>query len=113
MALTARTSGSTNVVELSGNLDAATAPEIRRKLNDMVDSGHTRLVLDLGEVQFVDSSGLSVLVSTLKNVRAHHGDVALLNLTPPVRSLVELTRLHRILEIFTDEASAVAKVSEN
>ena len=64
--------------------------------------------MEMGRVEFVDSSGLSVLVSAVKAARSAGGDVVLSALTPQVQALVELTRLHHLFEIFADEASAIS-----
>ncbi len=62
-------------------------------------------------VSFVDSSGLSVLVTSLKAARAKGGDLVLASLTPPVRSIVELTRLHRILSTAMNAKEGVEVLS--
>ena len=76
----------------------------------VVEQGHGKLILDLAEVGFMDSSGLSVLVSVFKAARLKNGDVVLLHLNPTVRSLVELTRLHQVFSIFDDETMALARL---
>lgn len=103
-----RSVGNVEVVALSGRLDASAAPQVRQLLRGLVDQGRSRLVVDFADVGFVDSSGLSVLVTALKAARAAGGDVVVLNPTDNVRSLLELTRLHRVFLVFNDEASAVS-----
>lgn len=110
MAFSHRTQGSVDIFSITGAFDAAEAPKIRDELKQVIDAGRAKLIIDLGQVQFVDSSGLSVLVTALKSARAKAGDVVLLNLTPPVRSIIELTRLHRILEISDSEEAALKKL---
>jgi len=103
---------STNGVEiiaLSGNLEADSVPEVRKKIKKIIEEGRRKLVFDLSRVTFLDSSGLSVLVSALKAVRPDGGDVALLKLPPNIRALIELMRLHYVFDIFDDETAAVAK----
>jgi len=95
------------IIRLGGRLTAATAPSVRRQLRKLVDADAARLVIDLSEVTFVDSSGLSVLVTTFKAARGGGGDVVLLQPQPNVRSLLELTRLHRVFQIFEDRDTAV------
>ena len=98
--------GSIDVIKLPNRMTMAGAAAQRHALRDLVDSGRNRLVIDMGNVEFVDSSGLSVLVSAVKAARASGGDVVLLDLSGPVRSLIELTRLHYVFEIFTDMRAA-------
>ena len=75
-------------------------------------SGQRHLVLDLGGVAFVDSSGLSVLVSALKAAKKVSGSVVLLNLTNGVRALIELTRMHEVFQIFADQQAAIDQLSQ-
>jgi anti-sigma B factor antagonist len=111
MGAETRTVGSVEIVSLDGRLDASAAPEVRRHLRSIVDVGKTRLLIDLGAVSFVDSSGLSVLVTALKLARGAGGDVAILKPTADVRALLELTRLHLVFQIFEDEGTAVAALA--
>jgi anti-sigma B factor antagonist len=97
--------GGADVIRLPERLTMANAADHRHAIRDLVDQGHARLVMELGQVEFVDSSGLSVLVSAMKAARAAGGEVVLANLTPQVQALVELTRLHHLFEIFADQQS--------
>lgn len=111
MLLTNTKSDAIDIVELSGRLVMADAPEARQQLKTIIDAGQGKLILDLAGVSFMDSSGLSVLISAYKAVQAKGGDLVLLNLTPTVQSLIELTRLQQVFEIFTDKAAAIARLS--
>jgi len=102
--------GST-VITLPNQLVMNNAAETRKAIRDLIDAGSHRLVLDLEPVGFIDSSGLSVLVSTLKAVQANQGEVVLLRPNDNVRSLMELTRLHQVFEIFEDRDAAVHRLS--
>lgn len=111
MDLSHRNLGKIDIIQLSGRLVMADAPDVRQKLLAIIDDDHNRVILDLAEVDFMDSIGLSVLISVFKAARVRGGDVLLLNLTPAVRSLIELTRLQQIFEIFDDETAAIARLS--
>ena len=89
-------------------MDASTAPETTDQLKSVILEGGARLVIDLSAVTFMDSTALSILVSALKLARKEGGDLVLLRPAPLVRSLLEVTRLERIILSFEDEASAVA-----
>ncbi len=109
----ARTQTADPVIEtvpLVGRLDAAQAPQVRKQIDDLIKQGHTRLIFDMSEVSFVDSSGLAVFVNALKGTRAAGGDIVILSPTAPVRSILELTRLHRILAIVDTHEEAVAAI---
>ncbi len=93
-------------------MNAASVPETHDQLKGVIRDGGARLVLDLSSVTFVDSMALAVLVSALKLARKEGGDLVLLRPTPPVRSLLEVTRLDLVFLIFEDEESAVASFEE-
>lgn len=103
--------GAIALVDLPARMVMADAPELRDALKSLIDGGRTRLVLNLQPVEFVDSSGLSVLVSALKAVQAQDGEVVLLSPNDGVRSLIELTRLHQVFEIFEDRQAAIMRLS--
>ena len=81
-------------------LDANNSEELKVELHRLFDSGTKNLVLDLKEIHFIDSSGLGVLVSGYKNASTVHGSLKLSNLQSQVKSMFELTRLHRVFDIF-------------
>jgi anti-sigma B factor antagonist len=95
------------VIGLSGRFTAATTPQVIDLLQQTAGSGSAQVVVDLGEVSFIDSSGLSVLVLGMKRCREHGGDLRLCRLQAPVRMIFELTRLHQAFEILGDEDAAV------
>ena len=107
MTLERQTAGQVEVVRLANRLDADNANAVRQELDTLMKQGRNRLALSLNQVSFVDSSGLSVFVHAVKMARAAGGDVNLVQPTPAVRSVLELTRLSRIFEIWDDEPSAV------
>ena len=112
MNLSSQTHGSVELVCLPQRLVMANAQEARTAIRGLIDDGRTRLVLDLHAVQLVDSSGLSVLVSALKALQPHDGRVVLLSPSKGVRSLIELTRLHQVFEIFEDREAAIGELGE-
>jgi anti-sigma B factor antagonist len=82
-------------------LDANNSEELKAELRRHFDGGTKHLIIDLKEVLFIDSSGLGVLVSGYKNASIQHGSLKLSNLQAQVKSMFELTRLHRVFDIFT------------
>ena len=99
-----------DIVRLPARLAMADAPGARKAIRQLVDAGRKHIVLDLAKVTFVDSSGLSVLVSAMDATRAAGGDVVLLKPSPTVRSLIELTRLQQVFEIYGHEGRAVERL---
>lgn len=94
------------ILSPSGRLDAHAAPEMRDMLHRLQDEGHHQILVDMSSVSFVDSTGLTVLVSGMKRCRQAGGDLALTQLQQSVRIIFELTRLDKAFEIHPDRATA-------
>lgn len=88
-------------------LDANNSEELKSELNRIFESGSKDLVVDLKEVRFIDSSGLGVLVSGFKNASTRQGTIKLSGLQTQVKSMFELTRLHRVFDIFPTVGDAL------
>ena len=87
-------------------LDQGNCPALKKALEPILAS-HTRLVLDLEQVRYIDSTGLAAILSCLRHLNANEGDLKLCGLSRPVRTLFELARMHRLFEIFPDRDEAV------
>ena len=88
-------------------LDANNSEELKSELNRIFESGSKDLIVDLKEVRFIDSSGLGVLVSGFKNASTRQGTIKLSGLQTQVKSMFELTRLHRVFDIFPTVGDAL------
>lgn len=88
------------VIVMDGRLDAALAKEFKNQMSALVDAGRIKVIIDMARVDFVDSSGLGSLVGALKLVNNHGGDIKIVSPRPEVRTIFELTRLHRIFDMF-------------
>lgn len=89
-------------------LDAHNSDELKSELNRLFESGMKDVLIDLKDVRFIDSSGLGVLVSGFKNASARQGSLKLSGLQAQVKSMFELTRLHRVFDIFQTVDDALA-----
>ena len=96
------------VVRITGRLDISNAPQVKAKAYELVNSGQARMVLDLKDMNFIDSSGLGVLVSCLRRCVAAGGDLCLAEVPEFALSILELTRLTRVFKIVGSEADGVA-----
>lgn len=94
------------VVVKEERLDAHNSDHLKQELGRLFEEGKTSVVVDLKEVRFIDSSGLGALVSGFKNASAKQAALKLSSLQSQVKSMFELTRLHRVFDIYTtiDEA---------
>jgi anti-sigma B factor antagonist len=88
-------------------LDAHNSAELKTAVQKLFEDGKKNLLVDLKDVRFIDSSGLGALVSGFKNAISHQGNLKLSSLQSQVKSMFELTRLHRVFEIFPSTAEAI------
>ncbi len=96
------------VVVQEERLDAHNSGEFKNQVLHLFEEGKNHLIVDLQAVRFVDSSGLGALVSGFKNASSRSGSLKLCSLQLQVKSMFELTRLHRVFEIFADVDEALA-----
>lgn len=96
----------TSVLKVSGRVDLVSAGRLRRVVEEAIDGGRRSLVVDLGEVPFVDSSGVGALVGALKLTRQVGGELRIAAVAPTVRDVLRLTTVDRILRPYdtVDEA---------
>lgn len=88
------------VVELGGEIDLHSAPQLRAALLKLGEEAAPRVVVDLGEVTFIDSTGIGVLVGALKRARETGGDLHFCGIQSRVRRVFEITGLIRVLPLF-------------
>ncbi len=88
-------------------LDAHNSGDLKALLLETFQQGHKNILIDLKDVRFIDSSGLGALVSGFKNAISNQGGLKLSSLQTQVRSMFELTRLHRVFEIFPSTTEAL------
>jgi anti-sigma B factor antagonist len=93
-------------LSLTGRFDASSAAAFRDTIKTLLQDGANRYVVDFQQVNYIDSGGLGSLVAALRQIRQVEGDIKVSGLNERVRSVFELTRLHRIFEIFEDSSQA-------
>lgn len=84
------------LVVVTGELDVATSPRLRRRLDDAVDAGAHDVSVDLSRVGFMDSSGLGALMAVHHRLQESGGGIAIVGATPPVRKILEITALDEV-----------------
>ena len=87
------------IVVVSGEIDMATAPRLRERLIDLIGEGQHRIVVDMSWVEFIDSTGLGVLIGALKRIRSHEGDLRLVIEDRRVLKVFEITGLDQVFVI--------------
>ena len=108
MELTVQKIGDVAVVTLLGEiLDASNSKEFKQDIAPVLEA-NPKLVFDMSQLQFVDSSGLGSILSCLRQLNAVGGDLKLSGMSKPVRALFELVRMHRIFDIFNTKEEAAS-----
>lgn len=105
--LTERHEGKTILSLKEDRLDAHNSAELKDRILKVLEEGSHYLVIDLAEVRFIDSSGLGALLSGFKNAGLRSSSFVLAGLQPRVQSMFELTRLHRVFEIYVSLQDAL------
>jgi anti-sigma B factor antagonist len=108
MEISTRESGKVLIFDIRGDLDAKSATVLKDRINEKITDGKAMILINLSEVPYMDSAGLGVLVSGLKNANRLSGDLRIWGLQDEVKSIFELTRLNKVFQIFDDEGSAMA-----
>jgi anti-sigma B factor antagonist len=105
LTIVTRDDDGTTIVAVEGEIDVYTAPKLRDKITELVGDGVYHLVIDMEGVEFLDSTGLGVLVGGLKKVRAHNGS---LQLICTQERLLKIFRITGLAKVFTIHGSAEA-----
>jgi anti-sigma B factor antagonist len=102
--------GDATVLVLTGQLTIDDGDlAFRKKVHELVENGQVKLVVDLSGVEYIDSSGIGMLVAKVNTVRQKQGDIKLVRLTRPTQSLLAMLKLAMVFETFDDEESAVRR----
>ena len=105
---TVRESGGATVVDVSGRITLGEGSAmLRQTIRDLLNKGQNRIILNLGDVNYIDSSGIGELVSGFTTVKNHGGELKLLHLTKKVHDLLQITKLYTVFDVHSDEQTAV------
>jgi anti-sigma B factor antagonist len=108
LSLDHHAAGERMVVDVGGEIDVYTAPKLRERLVDLINAGHYHLVINLEGVDFLDSTGLGVLVGVLKRVRAHEGSLHLVCTQERLLKIFRITGLAKVFPIHDSVESATS-----
>jgi anti-sigma B factor antagonist len=105
---TTRETGDVTLVDLSGRIALGEGSALLRKtVRDLVEAGKLKILLNLGDVNYIDSSGIGELVSGFTAVRNRGGELKLLNLTKKIHDLLQITKLFTVFDVYSEESTAV------
>jgi anti-sigma B factor antagonist len=104
-----RTVGDVTVMDLSGKITIGEGSvQLREAVKTLLESGNKKILLNLGDVSYVDSSGIGELVSSFTTVKNQQGQLKLLNLTKKIQDLLMITKLLTVFDTYDNEGTAVA-----
>ncbi len=110
--LNTRQVGDVTVVDLAGRITLGEGSStMRDALRDLLTKGNKKILLNLGEVSYIDSSGIGELVSAFTTVTNQGGELKLLGLNKRIKDLLQITKLYTVFEVFDDESTAVRSFS--
>jgi anti-sigma B factor antagonist len=95
------------IVGLTGEVDVYTSPRLKQEIVDLLKQGYTKIIVDTTKVEYLDSSGLGVLIGGLKRARERDGDLRLICDSPRILRIFEITGLTKIFDIHRSEAEAL------
>ena len=99
--------GSISIISLGGRLDANACSELEQKLNSLVEADEVRLVVSLEKLDYISSSGLRVLLASLKNVRKREGDIKLACMKPDIKKVFDIAGFSQLFPIYDLEDVAI------
>jgi anti-sigma B factor antagonist len=109
MKVTTRQVDGVTILDLSGRITLGEGSvQLRDAIRDLLSKGSKLILLNLADVNYIDSSGIGELVSAYTTVRNQGGELKLLNLTKKVHDLLQITKLYTVFDVKDDEASAIA-----
>jgi anti-sigma B factor antagonist len=113
MEISHRRMNRVDLVEVSGRVDAATASQLKQRIESLFEEGRYRIVLDLAKLEYVSSPGLRVLIEARKRAREwkitdlEGGDIRIANLPPKIKEVFDLTGFTSLFEMYSDTVEAV------
>jgi anti-sigma B factor antagonist len=113
VVLNTRRVGDVAILDVSGRITLGEgASTLRNAIRTMVREGHKKILLNLAEASYIDSSGLGVLVSAFATVTNQRGQLKLLNVISRVKDLLLITKLYTVFDVYDDEPSGIRSFSE-
>ena len=108
MEITLRTVGDIQILDCSGKITLGEGTmTVRNTVRDILKDNGKKIILNLADVNYIDSSGIGELVSTYTTVTNHGGQLKLLNLTKKIHELLQITKLLTVFQVFNDEQDAI------
>ena len=107
MEISSREVSDIKVIEVKGNLDTNTSPNAQEHIDQLIQTGASKILFDFENVNYISSAGLRVLLATAKQLRKQGGDLRLCNLNRSVQDVFEISGFSSILKVFDSEKDAI------
>lgn len=107
MEISFREIGDNKIIQISGEVDLYNVRELKNALFQLTDGNHTNVVVDMKEVNYMDSSGIGALVAGQKKMKANNGSFALMNISDDVLNILKLATLDKFFKIYMSEKELV------
>jgi anti-sigma B factor antagonist len=105
---TCREVGDVAVLDFSGKITLGEGSStLRRMVRELITKGHRKILMDLGDVDYIDSSGIGEMVAAFTTVRSAQGELKIVHLTKRVHDILQITRLYTVFDVQPDEAGAL------
>jgi anti-anti-sigma factor len=108
MNIDIRESGDVRILAFEGNLDTGTSPEAEARINELIDGGNNKLLVNFDQLNFISSSGLRVLLATAKKLGPAGGTLRICGLNPTVQEVFDISGFGTILDVSGTEEEALA-----
>ncbi len=95
--------GDVVIVRVTGRLDAASSPQLEKKINSIIDSGHFKMVLNFSGVDYLSSAGMRLMLSVSKKLKHLEGKVVACSLNDEVMEVIKMAGFHQVLELYPSE----------
>lgn len=104
--------GQISIIKVGGYIDTTTSSEVERALTGLLKQGRYKIIIDLGNVDYISSAGWGIFISEIKSIRENNGDLKLVSMIPDVYEIFELLEFHHILDVYDSNQEAVQKFQE-
>ena len=110
MEINIKKNGDVSILELNGRLDTTNYNEIEKKFDELISNGEIKIIVDCSNLNYISSSGLRVLLKSLKAINAAKGKFILCSLQENINEVFEISGFSSIFEIYADQSEALGKV---
>ena len=101
------------VISLRGDIGAETVNDFKIKIDGIINNSIKKYIMDFQDVSYLNSIGVGAVAASLKKVKKFHGNIKLINVSPAIQELFEMTRLTKVFEIYDNEEDAVKSYETN